>query len=338
MLQLPRPYTTLRASLALQHMAYRVHALPRSLDQDSYPGYLTQFIKQFETTYKPFGQRDRARVIIFCRSKALVNSLFDALQPQAARFHSDLADDDRLSQLKLFRGDTLLLVATSGIGAGYDFPDVDLVIHFMPGAYEMTNFIQESGRAGRSPDRRAWSYCLVQSYQLQQPKAQGPDRPIEQMHFSQYLHDQVCRRRVISRVYDSKALESCDPAWAQCDLCTNRLASQSKVNHRVQQMERQNLEEIEFFARAVKYWMNERCIMCFIGWHGKPIPSIPSISSMPSMPSTPSTPSTPYALPSMHIPYPLCICPALYAYTLPSMHMPCPLCICPALYAYAYYP
>jgi hypothetical protein len=58
MLQLPRPYITLRASLALQHMAYRVHALPRSLDQDSYPGYLTQFIKQFETTYKPFGQSD----------------------------------------------------------------------------------------------------------------------------------------------------------------------------------------------------------------------------------------------------------------------------------------
>ena len=63
------------------------------------------------------------------------------------------------------------MLATSGVGASYDFPDVNLVIHFLPGVYEMTNFIQESGRAGRSPDSLAWSYCLVQSYQLQQPQA-----------------------------------------------------------------------------------------------------------------------------------------------------------------------
>ncbi|OKO89848.1 hypothetical protein PENSUB_13562 [Penicillium subrubescens] len=49
--------------------------------------------------------------------------------------------------------------------------------------------------------------------------------PLEQLHFSQYLLDQLCRRRVISRVYDSEALESCDPTWNQCDLCADRLAS-----------------------------------------------------------------------------------------------------------------
>ena len=84
------------------------------------------------------------------------------MDPYAARFYASLADDDKLTQLARFRGDTLLLVATSGISASYDFPDVDLVIYFMPRAYEMTNFMQESGRAGRSPDRLAWSYCLVQ--------------------------------------------------------------------------------------------------------------------------------------------------------------------------------
>ena len=253
MLQLPdRLCMTYRASTTLSQMAYRVQALPARLSQADYPSYLMQFIKQFEVSYRPFSQRDRARVIIFCRSKALVDSLYEALQPYAARFHASLADDDKLSQLERFRGDTLLLVATSGIGAGYDFPDVNLVIHFMPGAYEMTNFMQESGRAGRSPNHLSWSYCLVQPGQLQLPSAQN-EVPLEQKHFSQYLLDQLCRRRVISRVYDNKALESCDPSWNQCDRCADRLESSLTVSLRVQQQDRQISKSLDFFERAVRY-------------------------------------------------------------------------------------
>jgi superfamily II DNA/RNA helicase len=82
MLQLPhRLCKTYRASTTLQHIAYRVQSLPKKLSLPNYPSYLTQFIKGFKASFRPFGQRDRARVIIFCRSKALVNSLFNALQP-----------------------------------------------------------------------------------------------------------------------------------------------------------------------------------------------------------------------------------------------------------------
>ena len=255
----------LRADLTLKNMAYRVEALPKALDQADYPGYLTQFIKQFEYKHSPFGPRVRAKVIIFCYSKALVNQLFNALQPQVARFHSDLAEDEKLTQLALFRGDILLLVATSGIGAGYDFPDIDLVIHFMPKAYEITNFMQESGRAGRSPDRKAWSYCLVQPYQLQQSTSQGQQAPAEKIYFQQYLVDQICRRRVISRVFNAKALESCDPSWAQCDCCTRRLATLSSVGQTVRQLEGENWRQIEFFARAVKFWTDKRYVVCYLG-------------------------------------------------------------------------
>ncbi|KAF3390593.1 hypothetical protein F1880_009433, partial [Penicillium rolfsii] len=123
MLQLlERLCLTYRATTVLKHMAYRVEPLPVGLRLVDYAGYLMQFIKRFEIAYQPFRQRDRARVIIFCRSKALVDSLFEALQPYAARFHASLIDDDKLGQLDRFRGDTLLLLATSGIGAGYDFP------------------------------------------------------------------------------------------------------------------------------------------------------------------------------------------------------------------------
>jgi superfamily II DNA helicase RecQ len=207
-----QPYT-LRANLTLKHMAYRVKALPPSLTETGYPGYLSQFIKTFALQHGPFGPRARPtpKVIIFCRTKASVDGLFDTLQPQAARFHSGLSDDEKLSQLDSFRVERSILLATSGIGAGYDFPDVNLVIYFMPGVYEITNFMQESGRAGRSPDCLAWSYCLVQSYQLHQPQASQAPQPAEKAFFQQYLLDQICRRRVISRVFDGEAIESYDP-------------------------------------------------------------------------------------------------------------------------------
>jgi superfamily II DNA helicase RecQ len=136
-------------------MAYRVQTLLARLAKASYLGYISQFVKDFEATNGPFSPRATAKVVIFCRSKKLVDGLFDALQPQAARFHSSLSNKDKLSQLASFRVGTPILLATSGVGASYDFPDVNLVIHFLPSAYEITNFIQESSRASRSPDSLA---------------------------------------------------------------------------------------------------------------------------------------------------------------------------------------
>lgn len=264
------PYI-LRADLTLKNMSYRVVALPDRLPSAKYPGYLTQFIKSFEVEHGPFGPsaRARANVIIFCRSKAQVNQFFDTLGPQVSRFHSDLDDDEKLNQLARFRASAPLLVATSGIGAGYDFPGVDLVIHFMPGAYEMTNFMQESGRAGRSPDTPAWSYCLVLPYQLRQNPNQEGSEPPEKIYFQQYLLDQICRRRVISRVFNSRALESCDPSWATCDLCSTRLGTLDSTREVIRKQEQLNALEIEFFTRAVKFWTSERCLICFLQHSGK---------------------------------------------------------------------
>jgi superfamily II DNA helicase RecQ len=143
------------------------------------------------------------------------------MDPEAAKFHSNLSDQAKLDQLDQFQSSRSILVATGAIGAGFDFPDIDLVIHFMPGEYEMTSFIQESGRAGRSPDQPGWSYCLVRAWQLQaRPNQEG--KALEKTTFLNYLCDQVCRRRVISRVFNSRAIESCDLSWTLCDLCDHR--------------------------------------------------------------------------------------------------------------------
>lgn len=154
-------------------------------------------------------------------------------------------------------------MATGAIGAGFNFHDIDLVIHFLPGEYEMTSFMQESGRAGRSPDQPGWSYCLVRAYQLQaRPNQKG--KALEVSTFLDYLGEQVCRRRTISRVFDSRAIESCDPGWALCDLCDHRQSRLGLVRQAVRQEQGQNLIQMNIFAWAVRFWYKRYCLICFI--------------------------------------------------------------------------
>lgn len=254
-----------RADLTLLNMAYRVEKVPNSLSESEYAPYLRQFIKTFEMKHGPFrsSARARAKVIIFCRSKRLVNAISDELEPEAAKFQADLSDQAKLDQLDLFQSSRYILVATGAIGAGFDFPDVDLVIHFMPGQYEMTSFMQESGRAGRSPDQPGWSYCLVKAFWMQaRPNQEG--EALEVTTFRNYLCDQVCRRRVISRAFNTRAIESCDPSWALCDLCQHRQSTLGLVRQAVRQAEGQNHIQIDFFAKAMRFWHERYCLICFI--------------------------------------------------------------------------
>lgn len=266
-----------RADLTLPNMAYMVEKVPDRLPESEYAPYLRQFIKTFEMKHGPFrssttaqasaqataSARTRANVIIFCRTKRLVDALSDQMDPEAARFHSDLSDQAKLDQLDQFQSSRYILVATGAIGAGFDFHDIDLVIHFLPGEYEMTSFMQESGRAGRSPDQPGWSYCLVRAYQLQaRPNQEG--KALEVSTFLDYLGEQVCRRRIISRVFDSRAIESCDPSWALCDLCDHRQSRLGLVRQVVRQEEGQNLIQMNIFAWAVRFWHERYCLICFI--------------------------------------------------------------------------
>jgi hypothetical protein len=45
---------------------------------------------------------------------------------------------------------------------------------------------------------------------------------------------------VISRVFNSRAIESCDPSWTLCDLCDHRQSRLGLVGQAVRQEEAQN--------------------------------------------------------------------------------------------------
>ncbi|THC87349.1 hypothetical protein EYZ11_013206 [Aspergillus tanneri] len=154
-------------------------------------GYLREFIKSFEMQHQV-----TARVIIFCQTKKLVNNLGEEI-PHAVIFHADLPMETKNSHITKYEsGEANILIATGAIGAGFDFALIHLVIH-LHGAWSFTDFMQESGRAGRSPDQPGWSYCLVTVSDLPDRVNDSLDRSL----FREYLNEKVCRRRPISRVF-----------------------------------------------------------------------------------------------------------------------------------------
>jgi superfamily II DNA helicase RecQ len=259
----------IRERLLIKQMAYRVESIPKGLTPAGYPSYILQFLKDIMTQREP-GPREDAKIIIFCATKASVDSLWEALEPKATRFYAGLTEEEKSKNLSLFQTQASILLATTAIGAGYDFPNIEIVIHFLPGRYEITNFLQESGRAGRSPDARAYSYCLVAPYTLAAgPAGATAEAPAEQLYFQEYLCEKICRRRVISRVFDSEALESCEPTWAPCDLCERQWTALAAQNRYIKQKEMDIRDELDFLASAVEFWTESRCIVCWIRWKCK---------------------------------------------------------------------
>ena len=94
----PKPYI-IRESLILKNMAYGVESLPSSLKPVNYAGYLIQWIKAFRANRLSSTGR---KTIIFCRTKAIVDQLYQALEPQAARFHSESIGGREISPIGLF--------------------------------------------------------------------------------------------------------------------------------------------------------------------------------------------------------------------------------------------
>ncbi|KAK9233802.1 P-loop containing nucleoside triphosphate hydrolase protein [Lipomyces kononenkoae] len=134
------------------------------------------------------------RGLVFCMSVATVENLFGrfALDIDGLYFyHGKLNADEKAAILtKWLTGRYKLLFCTSGFGVGIDYGDVRLVIHY-DGIWNLLNFVQESGRAGRN-QKAARSVVLLR-------KSWTPDYqrmpPNDAQEVDEYLNpDGYCRR------------------------------------------------------------------------------------------------------------------------------------------------
>jgi superfamily II DNA helicase RecQ len=130
-------------------------------------------------------------VIVFVRGKPESISLATYLGGIAC--HSDLIDGEVNEVLQQLRdGSTRIVVSTTILGVSLNVPSISDVIHFgYP--WDYLSYTQESGRAGRIREEKAWSTILI-SLRSAKPKYPDPD-PFGVWLMVDWIHqDSICRR------------------------------------------------------------------------------------------------------------------------------------------------
>ncbi|KAJ9130107.1 DEAD/DEAH box helicase [Pleurostoma richardsiae] len=162
-------------------------------------------------------QGERDRIILYCPTKELVAELADMLDcPSYTADSGTESEKAAIIEQWLGAADSRAIVATSALGPGFDYPHVRWVIHVGPPDL-MTNFSQESGRAGRDGKPAESIVLLSAAWQPRLDRPLGRDEEAMQL----YLTQQDCSRAVLSRFLDEKE----DWRWCMegedelCEVC-----------------------------------------------------------------------------------------------------------------------
>lgn len=248
-------------------LIYRVKTMPSDLSREQVCARVMDLIKSFYSKHQNLRMSSRVRTIIFCMSVAIVNDIHQAYPQQTAYFHGRLEESSKESELQAFiQGDRPILVATGAIGAGYDFSGLNicLVIH-LEGAYGLSDFIQESGRASRQPNVPGWSYILTWESHLKRPCPEDLERAL----FHEYLVEKICRRRPIFRVFNGQPLERCLGYHLKCDLCHARDQAFKKTTRKAVGFYQQVHQETLHLINLLEIWSHNHCVECWMNEWGK---------------------------------------------------------------------
>ncbi|KAK9349562.1 P-loop containing nucleoside triphosphate hydrolase protein, partial [Lipomyces doorenjongii] len=138
------------------NISYEVRQVPSDALRDTLQQLIARFFDTCQTA-------DRS--LVFCMSKAMVESLYDefsAVYENICFFHGDLTVDVKADILnKWMTGTYRLVFTTSGFGVGIHYDNVPIVIHY-EGIWSLVDFVQESGRAGRN-NKPAKSIVLLRN-------------------------------------------------------------------------------------------------------------------------------------------------------------------------------
>ncbi|KAL6359113.1 hypothetical protein LRP88_09313 [Fusarium phalaenopsidis] len=169
-------------------------------------------------TRKDLFESERDKIILYCQTKELVAELADLLGCPSYTADSGTEEERRaVIEQWLSATDPPAVVATSALGPGFDHPHVRWVIHV--GAPNlMTEFSQESGRAGRDGKVAESIVLLSAAWQPQLDRQLGADQEAMQL----YLTQQQCSRGIMSQFLDVRS----DWRWCMegdelCGVCPN---------------------------------------------------------------------------------------------------------------------
>jgi superfamily II DNA helicase RecQ len=144
-------FETIRTSTVRKNLKYVVQLLDsdeeEDEEQDADEAALMELVETVQAQRSQFQPEDRA--IVFCSSKALTVKVAERLGSRVHYYHAALSALAKKVRYNAWvDGNVNVMVATSGFGAGIDYPAIRLVAHFSV-SHGLLDYIQETGRAGR---------------------------------------------------------------------------------------------------------------------------------------------------------------------------------------------
>lgn len=189
--------------------------------------------------------------VVYSRSRDQCERL--ARELKCAYYHAGAADNEERLEAWLERGG--LIVATSALGTGVDFPGVVFTLHVdIP--YGMIDFSQESGRAGRAGED-VDSVMMVEEGKAERQSAGGKGGGVDESIMRDFITTSGCRRRVMGLYLDNKEIEcGNDASLARCDRCGEGVTALERDYARAAR-ERQIVEE-------TLDEVTDGCVFCFV--------------------------------------------------------------------------
>ncbi|KAK5279583.1 ATP-dependent DNA helicase sgs1, partial [Exophiala xenobiotica] len=176
-----------------------------------------------------------AKIIIYSSSIATTQEVSRALDCHA--YYRDVGDPAVKDHIRKAweSADGRVMVATNAFGLGIDRPDVRVVIHIGP-IYQMRNYSQESGRAGRDGLRSeaivlmpvGKQEALQKSHeraQRQAPKfhiamSRKEKERVERHKVDHFISGSRCRRIYLDQEMDGRVDRvGCEDGEERCDVC-----------------------------------------------------------------------------------------------------------------------
>lgn len=183
------------------------------------PGALIERAANLVQAYWPKQEifdHSRDKIIIYCRTREEVAQLADILKCPSYTSKSG-TEEEKAAIISGWLGnrDQPVIVATSALGIGFDYPHVRWVIH-VDAPDKATSFSQESGRAGRDGGKASSIVLLSATWKPRVDQGLSPDEEAMQL----YLTQQYCSRGVLSQFLDDQPhWRWCMPGEEVCQVC-----------------------------------------------------------------------------------------------------------------------
>jgi superfamily II DNA helicase RecQ len=204
--------------------------------------------------------------VVYCRSKQQCEAIAEELE--CGYYHAGVVD--RVERLEAWLREGGLIVATSALGTGVDFPGIVFILHVgMP--WSMIDFAQESGRGGRAGER-VDSVIVVEDGEVERMMKQK-EGELDVQAMGLFIIGSGCRRGLMSSYLDGKQINCNDIESAGCDRCGEGVRewqdSQEKASVEWQQVQ-EFMDEVRegcavcciLSEAGSEDWRNHRVLQC----------------------------------------------------------------------------